>query len=79
MTTMGEALWQKMTGRSLITGMLIGSMLKEQANPDSAFKILDVRPLVDDHGNYLNRLEVDMPSGTYTIAVLDEYVVEEEP
>lgn len=79
MTTMSEALLQKMSGRSLMTGMVLGGMLKEQANPNSAFKILDVRPLLDDDGNYLNRLEVDMPSGTYTIAVLDQDVIEEEP
>lgn len=66
-------------GKSLLTGMLIGTLAKSQADPNSPFTLLDVRPLVDDDGNYLHRFEVDMPSGTYTIAVIDADLIEEEP
>lgn len=67
------------TGRSLLTGMVLGTMIKESANSDSLFKILDVRPVLDSNGDYRHLVEVDMPSGTYTIAVLDELVISEEP
>lgn len=72
-------LQQKGIGKALITGLLTGSLYQEQARPDSAFTILAVRPLQDEDGNYLNRVEVDMPSGTYTIAVIDQDMIEEEP
>lgn len=78
-TSLDQARYEQRNGKALLTGMLLGSMLKEQTNPDSPFKILDVRPLVDDNGNYLPRFEIDMPSGTYTVALIDADVIEEEP
>lgn len=79
MTSLAERIAQRGYGKYLLTGMLTGAALKEQARPDSAFKILNVRSLDDGEGNFLPRFEVTMPSGTYIVSVIDEQTIEEEP
>lgn len=78
MTTASD-LQQRFTGKYLLTGMLTMSAIQEQARPDSAFNILDVQPMVDDNGDVLPRFKVTMPFGTYTVAIIDEDTIEEEP
>jgi hypothetical protein len=41
--------------------------------------ILDVHPVVDEHGNYEPFVDVTMPSGKYRLAVVHQTVIEEEP
>lgn len=79
MTSLREAVQARFAGKALLTGMFLGLAIKEQANKDSAFTILDVRPLVDDNGDYVPRFEVVMPSGTYIVSVIEETSIDEEP
>ena len=66
-------------GKYLLMGMLTASIVEEMQRPDSAFKILGIRVPSDASGQVLPRFEVDMASGTYTIAIIDNGVIEEEP
>lgn len=72
-------LHQRFIGKYLLTGMLTMAAAMEQARPDSAFTILGVHPLADDNGDALPRFQITMPSGTYTVAIIDEDLIEEEP
>jgi hypothetical protein len=71
---------QQRMGKYLLTGMLSMTAMQEMTKPNSAFKILDVRVPTDASGQVLPRFEIDMPSGTYTIAIIDNgEAIQEEP
>jgi hypothetical protein len=77
--SVNASLWDVVNAKLLLTGIMMGHLAQEQADPNSPFEVLDVRALADQNGKYLPRIEVDLPSGTYTIAVIDANVINEEP
>lgn len=55
----------------------MGMLTKAQA--EGLFLIKDVRPVVDEDGNYEPFVDVTMPSGSYRIAIVHQTVIQEEP
>jgi hypothetical protein len=73
-----EQLVDTNAGKAILTGQILGLLMKAQAE-DRLLGVLDVRPVIDDNGDYLPQIDVTMRSGTYRIGVIDEHTIEEEP
>lgn len=70
----------QLQGQALLTGTVLGLLLKQQAeNPGYGLAILDVRPCVDENGDYEPYIDVTLPSGTYRLGVLHHTTIHEEP
>lgn len=66
------------TQRALITGWVLGSLLRAQQ--DGVANIQSVTPEVDLHGDYNNIVRVVTSIGTYRIAIIDEALpIQEDP
>lgn len=64
-------------GQALLTGMLLGSIMRLNADADITM-IHDVRPLVDDKGNYLNHLMIETVGGECFRIVVEPYQYDAE-
>lgn len=68
----------QLSGQALLTGQIMGLLMRARAEGMTP-NILDVHPVVDEHGNYEPFVDVTMPSGKYRLAVVHQTVIEEEP
>lgn len=69
--------------QAFLTGHLIGSLSMEAAkyrNGEGVMKITDVRPDVDDDGNYLPTFNVSFESGlTLSVSICEVTEIQEQP
>ena len=69
--------------QAFVTGALLGSMIQEAAKyraGEGTMRITDVRPDVDDEGNYLSTFNITFESGlVLSVSVNEVTEIQEQP
>lgn len=66
-----DSVGEEQAGTWLLSGMVLGMLLKEQKNSAGLTGKFDVEMVIVD-GNYTNQIVIDLPSGRYRLTIEKE-------